>query len=72
MTKSEFISSLPYFIEHPAHGAGELEAYATPNGEYVAQYRHANNTTSYGTVKGSWKALYDDLRPYLEQQGHCG
>jgi len=72
MTKYEFITSLPYFIEHPAHGEGELEAYATEDGQFVAQYRHPSKATSYGTIKGSWQELYNDLRPFLKGNGHCG
>jgi len=71
MTKYEFLTSLPYFIDHPVHGRGELEAYTTNDGFCAAQYRHANGLTSYGGGKRSWKELYADLRAFLRERGHC-
>lgn len=71
MTRHEFLTSLPYFIDHPVDGRGELEAYATEDGYCAAQYRHANGTTSFGGGNRSWQELYDDLRSFLRERGHC-
>lgn len=70
MTKYDILCSLPYYIEHPSHGQGELEAYTTSDGYCAVQYRHADGGTSYGTWARTWKAVYADLRPYLKEQGH--
>jgi len=71
MTKFEFTTSLPYFIDHPIHGKGELEAYTTEDGFCAAHYRHSNGSTSYGGGKQSWQELYLELRAYLKERGHC-
>lgn len=33
-------------------------------------YKHRQGGSSYATIKSNWQELYDDLAPFLKQEGH--
>ncbi len=70
MNREDFLSKVPNGIQHPSWGYGELEVLVDRKDLKGVCYRHHDNTASYGTYKTTWKELYDDLGPFLVEQGH--
>lgn len=69
MTKTEFLSKTPWFINHDTHGYAERELKVSSDKIYVF-YKHANNLSSFTTSGDSYQSIYNKLSKGLIESGY--
>lgn len=69
MTKADFFSKIPSWINHPSWGYGDIEIVVDNKETKGVCYRHESKQASYGTYGITWLEVFEKLSKRLIDEG---